>query len=295
MYLSTVRTWESFATAYTPSFENNKAAIEACVREGVDTSATSIWMNDGAENSLLAGIPGLAFFAWQVYDPAMEADRFRRLFAVQTGSDYDTFMLLEKIDQLKVNGRPVRSNASKYLLWQDILLGLFDFHVSPTDASEHYRTLADEFGSALDKTGWCRPLFEMMTDLCRVLSVKAGIGVRLTKAYSARDMAALKEISEQILPDLEMKTETLRVSCRTLWMGTLKPFGFEIPDGRFGALEARIRTAEERINDYLSGRITKIEELEEERQPFVPMESGLPTVLTYDRIFSVGIQNGPTR
>ena len=295
MYLSTVRTWESFSTGYTASFENNKAAIEACVREGVETAATSIWMNDGAENSLLAGIPGLSYFAGQVYEPGMEADRFRRLFKVQTGADYDTFLLLEAIDQLKVNGSPVRSNASKYLLWQDILLGLFDYHVSSTDASEHYRLLADEFGSALDKTGWYRPLFEMMTDLCRVLSVKAEIGVRLSKAYAARDMAALRMIAEQILPDLEMKTEALRVSCRTLWMSTLKPFGFEILDGRFGALEARIRTTEERINDLLSGKITKIEELEEERQPFVPMESGLPTVLTYDRIFSVGIQNGPTR
>ena len=295
MYLSTVRTWESFSTGYTDSFANNKAAIEACVREGVEIAATSIWMNDGAENSLLAGIPGLSFFAGQVYEPAMDADRFRRLFKVQTGADFDAFMLLESIDQLKVNGRPVRSNASKYLLWQDILLGLFDFHVSSTDASEHFRTLADEFSSALDKTGWYRPLFEMMMDLCRVLAVKAEIGVRLSKAYSARDMAALKMISEQILPDLEMKTETLRVSCRALWMSTLKPFGFEIPDGRFGALEARIRTTEERINDYLSGKIAKIEELEEERQPFAPIESGLPTVLTYDRMFSVGIQNGPTR
>ena len=295
MYLGTVRTWESFSTSYTASFENNKAAIEACVREGVEIAATSIWMNDGAENSLLAGIPGLAFFAGQVYEPAMDVDQFRRLFKVQTGADYETFMLLEAIDQLKVNGCPVRSNASKYLLWQDILLGLFDFHVSSTDASEHYRTLADKFSAALDKTGWYRPLFEMMMDLCRVLSIKAEIGVKLTDAYSAHDKAALKMISEKILPDLEMKTETLRVSCRTLWMSTLKPFGFEIPDGRFGALEARIRTTEERINNYLSGKITKIEELEEKRQPFVPIDNGLPTVLTYDRIFSVGIQNGPTR
>lgn len=295
MYLGTVRTWESFSTSYTASFENNKVAIEACVREGVEIAATSIWMNDGAENSLLAGIPGLAFFAGQVYEPAMDAGRFRRLFKVQTGADYDTFMLLEAIDQLKVNGRPVRSNASKYLLWQDILLGLFDFHAASTDASEHYRILADEFRSALDKTGWYRPLFEMMMNLCLVLSIKAEIGVRLTKAYAARDMGVLKMISGQILPDLEMKTETLRVSCRTLWMSTLKPFGFEIPDGRFGALEARIRTTEERINNYLSGKITKVEELEEERQPFTPIEHGLPTVLTYDRIFSVGIQNGPTR
>ncbi len=295
MYLGTVRTWESFATAYTPSFENNKASIEACVREGVETAATSIWMNDGADNSLLAGIPGLAFFAGQVYDPAMDADRFRSLFKVQTGADYEAFLLLEAIDQLKVDGRPVRSNASKYLLWQDILLGLFDFHAASTDAAEHYSLLADQFSASLDKTGWYHPLFEMMRDLCRVLSVKAEIGVRLSEAYSAGDMEALAMISGQILPALETKTEALRVSCRTLWMGTLKPFGFEIPDGRFGALETRIRTTEERINDYLSGRIAVIEELEEVRQPFAPAESGLPTVLTYDRIFSVGIRNGPTR
>ena len=295
MYLGTVRTWESFSTAYADSFRNLRACIEACARVGADEAAVSVWMNDGAENSLLAAMPGLAYFAGQVYDPDMDPDAFRRLFRVQTGADYDAFLLLGEIDALKADGAPARSNASKVLLWQDVLLGLFDAHVAHTDAEAHYAALAGRLAEASEAFGPYRPLCEMMVALCRVLAVKAGLGVRLLAAYRERDEAALRGMADDVLPDLEARTEALRIRCAALWMQTLKPFGYEILDGRFGALEARLRTARTRIDDWLAGRVGRIEELEEERQPFAGRPEDMPTVLTYDRIFSVGTQNGPTR
>ena len=295
MYLGTVRTWESFSTAYADSFKNLRACVEACARVGADEAAISVWMNDGAENSLLASIPGLAFFAGQVYAPDMDPAVFRRLFRVQTGADYDAFLLLGEIDALQAEGVPARSNASKVLLWQDVLLGLFDAHVAHTDAAAHYAALASRLEAVPDKFGPYRPLCDMMCALCRVLAVKADLGVRLTRACLDGDTAALRQMADDVLPGLEARTEALRVSCMMLWMQTLKPFGFEILDGRFGALQARLRTARMRIDDLLSGRIAHIEELEAERQPFAGRQEDMPTVLTYDRIFSVGTQNGPTR
>ena len=295
MYLGTVRTWESFSTAYANSFANLRACVEACARVKAEEAAVSVWMNDGAENSLLAALPGLAYFAGLAFDPDMGPELFRKLFYVQTGADYDAFMLLGEIDDIKVEGAPVRCNASKYLLWQDVLLGLFDAHVAHSDAAAHYADLADRLEANAGIFGAYRPLCDMMEALCRVLAVKADLGVRLTEAYRAGDAAALSEMAARVLPDLEVRTERLRNRCAALWMQTLKPFGFEILDGRFGALEARLRTAKARIDDFLSGRIAHIGELEEARQPFAGRAEDMPTVLTYDRIFSVGTQNGPTR
>ena len=46
-------------------------------------------------------------------------------------------------------------------------------------------------------------------------------------------------------------------------------FGYEVIDMRFGALLQRIETAELRINQYLNGEITEIEELVPKRLPYL--------------------------
>ena len=43
-----------------------------------------------------------------------------------------------------------------------------------------------------------------------------------------------------------------------------KPQGWEIQDARLGGLIRRIKTCRERLQKYLTGRIEKIDELEEE-------------------------------
>ena len=66
-----------------------------------------------------------------------------------------------------------------------------------------------------------------------------------------------------------------------MWHKTNKPFGFEVLDVRYGGLISRIDTAILRIEEYLNGEITKIEELEEKRLPYAT--SG---VHKYERIYT---------
>ncbi|WP_247740854.1 hypothetical protein [Cohnella sp. LGH] len=51
-------------------------------------------------------------------------------------------------------------------------------------------------------------------------------------------------------------------------MGTCKPFGWEVLDIRYGGALARLDTAIERLAGYLSGRVERLEELEECRLYF---------------------------
>ena len=43
-----------------------------------------------------------------------------------------------------------------------------------------------------------------------------------------------------------------------------KVFGYDLMDMRFGALKARLQTAQKRIHDYLIGELPSLPELEEE-------------------------------
>ena len=53
-----------------------------------------------------------------------------------------------------------------------------------------------------------------------------------------------------------------------MWLAYNKPFGWEVLDIRYGGVLSRLDTAIDRINNYLDGKISVIEELEQERLYF---------------------------
>ena len=77
-------------------------------------------------------------------------------------------------------------------------------------------------------------------------------------------------------------------NCAAQWLATYKPFGWEVLDLRYGGVLARIDTAIYRIEQYLSGEINKLEELEQTRLGFDmnprPDNAGFGRGNTYQRI-----------
>jgi hypothetical protein len=295
-YLGTVRTWESFAGGYSQSFANTKAAIEACAAEGVEEAIVSVWLNDGAENSLFAALPGMSYFAQRIYNPQTDGQELRECFAAQTNADYDAFLLTGELDEIRMTGgRLAGGNPSKFLLWQDPLLGFFDYHIKGKGAKAHYEGLWKRLAEAVPKMGAYGGLMETMSKLGKVLAGKAEIGIEIKRAYDAGDKAGLRNIAEQSLPAIAHDVEALRLAHRKWWMSTLKPFGWEILDARYGGLFTRLNSAAQRIYDYLNGEAAELPELAEERLPYKTAGESLPTVLCYDRIVSSGYQNGPSK
>ena len=69
-----------------------------------------------------------------------------------------------------------------------------------------------------------------------------------------------------------------------MWEKENKPFGWEIQDVRIGGLIRRIKTCGERIEKYLAGEITTIEELDNE---LLPLSNTPFPVSVYGRLVSV--------
>ena len=295
-YLGTVRTWESFATGYKQSFANSSAALEACALEDVEEVVISVWLNDGAENSLFAGLPGISYFAQQVYNVRATDSELKECFSVQTGADFDSFLLLGALDEITTPvGSPAGGNPSKFLLWQDVLLGFFDSQIKGLEMGKHYQGLSECLEKAIPEMGPYRLLMEMMRDLSGVLEKKSEIGVQIKHAYDSKNLSEMQRIANEVLPCISDAVERLRLSHRKFWMETLKPFGWEVMDSRYGGLRARMETAAQRILEYSSGKISAIQELEEDRIPYTKNGRSLPVVLCYDQIVSNGYQNGPVR
>ncbi|QJD84295.1 beta-N-acetylhexosaminidase [Cohnella herbarum] len=287
-------TWLGTCTHYDRTMKCSNAGLQACKQEGVREVFATAWGDNGAENHLWNVLPGLQLYAEHAYARTLDERKLRRRTSFCTGISHDHYMNLDKLDDIP--GIEVdhgdSSNPSKYLLWQDPLLGLFDKHIDNADVAGHYGRLADLYRDQAESSPDSQRLFEVPVRLSEVLALKADIGIRMKRAYEYGDRGRLETIALIELPELLLKVEALRISHRNQWMETYKPFGWEVLDLRYGGLTARLRSATDRIKDYLEGGVLCIEELEETRLYFDDRErrggAGTDYFTTYHRIASAG-------
>ena len=72
-------------------------------------------------------------------------------------------------------------------------------------------------------------------------------------------------MKDELLPSLIEKTNTLHASHKARWFDLNKRQGWACLDIRYSGVKGRCETAIEELTAYLSGEISKIEELEDER------------------------------
>ncbi len=119
-----------------------------------------------------------------------------------------------------------------------------------------------------EKAGVYAYLFETQAQLNAILSSKVDVGRRIREAYHAGDKESLQQIAREELPKLRSQIETFHTLFSHQWLKENKVFGLDTVDIRMGGLLQRIKRAESRIEDYLAGSITRIDELEVEILPF---------------------------
>lgn len=286
--------WNSFGTNYGLSLRTTDAALKACKKEGIQDVFVTLWGDDGFENNSFTALLGLQMYAEHAYCRELEKDKLRDRVKFCTGIGEDSFLYMNELDEIPgvSPGNNMQTNPSKFLLWQDVLLGLFDKHIEGLDIKSHYLNLEKKFKEIRNANCSLDFIFDVPEKLSAVLSIKANIGLRLKKAYDEKNVAALEEISAVDLPNLMKKVEDLREAHRDQWFRINKPFGWEVLDIRYGGLLQRIDTACKRINDFIDGEIDRIEELEVDRLYFnesVKDSTGLGWCSYYYRIASPNV------
>ncbi|MCL6452264.1 MAG: beta-N-acetylhexosaminidase [Alicyclobacillus sp.] len=287
--------WNTFGANYAFSMAASESALRACKQTGVRDVYITLWGDDGNESNVWYSLAGLVAIAEHAYASAPDRDVIRARVQFLTGLAWEDYFRLTRLDEVPgtLPGNPHWDNPSKFLLWQDLLLGLLDGHVAGLPLKAHYESLAVAFRTARQTspepdTGW---VFEVPQRLSEVLAVKAELGNEIRRAYrsvqggpgsaeDARDAntakAALDRIASMVLPDLEERVRRLRDAHQRQWMRTYKPFGWEVIDIRYGGLLARIDSAKQRLTQFIAGEVAHLEELEADRLPFAgePHTSG---------------------
>lgn len=261
-----------FGVNYQKTFRTTNISLKICKEQEIKEVFLTIWGDATAESNIFSNLLGMQLYAEHGYSEKLDAEKLKKRFKVCTGCNYDDFMEIEYLNTIpgalykdEAGTRSYPVNSSKYLMWQDILIGLFDKHLEGFDTTMHFERLKNRMEQAENSNGEFGFVFKYLKKACAVLVYKANIGLRISSAYMSENMDELRNISEKILPELSEKVLELRDYHRELWCDINQPFGWEIMDYRYGGLLLRIDSAVKRINDFLSGRIKNIEELERER------------------------------
>ncbi|WP_068613266.1 beta-N-acetylhexosaminidase [Paenibacillus tuaregi] len=268
VFAGAVWIFNTFGVNYGLSLNASDVALQVCKQEGIREVYATMWGDDGNEGNPFAALLGLQLYAEHAYSEQKPTqDQLAERVKFCTGIDMETFLQLKDLDEVPGSepNNSKQSNPSKFLLYQDVLLGLFDKQIEGLELNSHYADLEQRIHSRRNPEAALDYLFEMPEKLAAVLKQKSEFGIALKRAYDAKDAGTLRAMAVNGLPAIAETVRELRAAHRTQWLRMFKPFGWEVIDIRYGGVLTRLDTAAVRITDYVEGRIPRIEELEQER------------------------------
>lgn len=132
--------WTGFIPHNRYSIQAGKAALAACKKNRVDSVTITCWGDDGAEASAFSVLPTFFADAQIAYGSRMSENAFQLL----TGYQLQEFLRLDDVNPYIEDGL-THNNASKYLLYNDPLIGTFD-SVVQKDTVEKFGKTAELLG-----------------------------------------------------------------------------------------------------------------------------------------------------
>ena len=282
-----VWTWNGFGPHWEITYKTTDIALNLCKKLGIKDILITVWGDNGTECPQETAMFGVCYFAESGYSKEVDFESYKNRVDFCLGAKFDDFYALEKLNRLPTIPKdyPYASNPSKFLLWQDVLGGLFDKNIEGFELERHYEELSEEMKTATVRNGGYNDIFELNLALSRALSVKSELGLKITKAYKNSDKNKLKSLIG-IIEETALRVKNLREVHRKLWFSRYKAFGWDVFDIRYGAVLSRIETAKYRLSLYLNGEIERIEELEEPRLYFNGESEYIPNCLYFNKIIS---------
>ncbi len=253
--------WASFVPHSELANLATKTALTACAKNGIKDVLITLWGDNGGEASTYSVLPALCIAAC-INLGIVDDEEIKTKFKDWIGADFDAFMTLGLPDKAEVYMQNRFTYQSKYQLYNDCLMGIFDEGGVCQGDGKHYADVAVQLRAAKDNAGEYTYLFDTIIAFCDVLEIKAEIGIRTRKAYKTGNESELRRIVEDYSEMID-RTEMFYHVFRKQWYKENKPFGFEVQDIRLGGLIMRMKNCCNTLEEYLAGEISTIPELEE--------------------------------
>lgn len=269
VFAGCARNVRTFASHYHKTKITTNPALSVCKQKGVREVFATVWGDDHRESSTFSTLPGLQFYAEHMYHQQPDDEWVKQRFEACTHAGWDAFMDIDHLDAVEgFNGDyPDNLSPTRAILWQDPMLGIMDADLGDFDFEPHYERLQEALRRDAQENPVYADVFTFYAALAGVLAQKAGLGRALYAAYQAGDRERLQALRDS-LPALSGRMSELRKAHRAHFFTEYKPVGWEVLDIRYGGALMRLDTTQARLDDYLSGKLDRLEELEEARLSF---------------------------
>lgn len=264
--------WSGFAPCNRFSIHLAGLAHTACVKHGVTEVLVTLWGDNGAECPLFAVLPSLACWAQLCWTGQARPDETAALLQAAAGGRWEDFLLPDELVFTPDNPAPGRMavNATKTLLYEDLLTPLFSPALDLPAYEAHLRQTEQDLAAAENRAGRWRGLFTFYRALADALAHKAHVQQELHTAWQKKEKPALASLCIRDLPALRAAMERFSEAFRRQWLADNKAPGLDIFDLRIGGQLERIDSARRRLESWLAGETDTVEELEIPYLPFDP-------------------------
>lgn len=257
-------TWCRFWAQLPYAFLATDACMRACKAKGVREAFTTLWFDDGNDCDPFSALPGIQYFAEHGYATTPDSKRLRTNFRGSCDADFDAWVQAGSMDCAGplTPADPPPLSVTRAILWDDPLIGLMDAQLDGFPRRDHYEKMANQLDQAAEGGSVWAQRLRFPAAVARAAGLKHRLRRNLLVAYRRKDRSQLQHLIQCDLPAVRVAVERLWKEHRRLWTATYKPFGFEVVEGRYGALLARLDHLNERLDAYANGHVDSIPELD---------------------------------
>lgn len=252
--------WISFAPHNKESELRIKTQVQSAVEHNVGDYLLTCWGDDGAEAAHFSVIPCICYLA--MLNLGMDEGYLQNVCRAITGYTHDEFCMLDIPNEPRGKNCGM-VNPCKYLLYEDVFISGEEYSSQP-DYPKGYEKCAKKLASLAQRGGDYAYLFDTMSRLCKLLSVKCCLSTALDKAYKSGDRQKLSDCLKDIKKSVKL-ADLFIDSLERQWLYESKALGIEVMQIRMAGVRKRLCYAAERVESYLEGKTDKIEELEEKK------------------------------
>lgn len=252
--------WIGFAPSNDVTLRTMSLAIEAAKSYQIEDFIVTSWGDNGGEASQFSILPGLLFIINQIN--GNDRIHLENLLSLLTNITYTNWFDLDLPNKLYKNKQAIPVNPSKYLLYEDPFLGLYNQKLHK-DYDQYYKSHRRilKMDSKIDSP--YQYIFDTLYRLTDVLSTKSTLSIRLKEAYDLKDMKTLYDITYKEIPSTIRKIEQFYQAFYKQWHLENKPFGFEHHSHRLGGLKQRLTDIANELHDFINATNSQIPALEE--------------------------------
>lgn len=274
------------------AIQATKTQLDACEKWGCNNIIATAWANENGQSSQFSALATMIYYTERCYGIEPTEEELDRRAHECFDCDFNTLLAFDLSDSVP-GARPDDSAkgraVARTVLYNDPLQRLMDCHLKPESAPAAFAENADRLLALKDNRRFGY-VFESLGTLCRVLSRKCDLGVRLYKAYGNKDTDTLARIAKEEIPLIISDLKEFVRLFRRQWYIENKTFGFNLQEICLGGLLMRLESTKLRLESYLNNEISVIEELEYPALPaYSELDGEYPRWVSWNEIVSAGV------